>query len=276
MKTGIFAIGLDTYWDQFEGLYDYLMGYHLRIKENLQGMGTEVFDAGMVDTPQKAIAAGESFAQNNVELVFIYISTYALSSTVLPVVQSLNSKVIILNIQPTASIDYEAFNALGDRGKMTGLWLENCQACSVPEVASVFNKARIEYQIISGFLDDGQVWSEIAGWVKAATIRHKMARNRVGILGHYYNGMLDVYTDVSKQSIVFKNHFEYLEMCEVEALRKQISPQEIEDKLVEFKTKFLVSDACEKEELIRSATTSVALDKLVEKHQLGSMAYYYE
>ena len=38
----------------------------------------------------------------------------------------------MLNLQLTAQLDYEAFNNLGDRGTMTGVWLENCQACSVP------------------------------------------------------------------------------------------------------------------------------------------------
>ena len=40
-------------------------------------------------------------------------------------------------LQPVAQLDYEKFNALGDRGKMTGIWLEHCQACSAPEIAFV-------------------------------------------------------------------------------------------------------------------------------------------
>jgi L-arabinose isomerase len=39
---------------------------------------------------------------------------------------------------------------------------------------------------------------------------------------------------------------------------------------------FNVSPECEAFEMERAARTSVALDKLVQKHNLGSMAYYYE
>ncbi|MGI4788295.1 MAG: hypothetical protein ACRYFS_05540 [Janthinobacterium lividum] len=89
----------------------------------------------MVDTPQKAREAADIFRRSDVDVIFLYISTYALSSTVLPVVQKAGVPVIVLNLQPVAAIDYERFNSLGDRGLMTGEWLAHCQACSAPEIA---------------------------------------------------------------------------------------------------------------------------------------------
>ena len=126
-KVGLFGIGLDTYWAQFEGLLDNLLGYQNNIKHKMEQMGIEVIDAGMVDNPVKAQAAATFLKKNDVEIVFLYVSTYALSSTVLPVAQKVKVPIIILNLQPVPTLDYTAFNALGDRGKMTGIWLEHCQ-----------------------------------------------------------------------------------------------------------------------------------------------------
>ena len=89
MKIGLFGIGLNTYWGQFDGLLDRLEGYRRRIADRLGEMHAEVVDAGMVDDPSKAEAAADLLKENDVELVFLYISTYALSSTVLPVVSRL-------------------------------------------------------------------------------------------------------------------------------------------------------------------------------------------
>lgn len=276
MKAGIFSIGLDTYWDQFDGLRDNLNGYHAVIRERIAGMGAEVIDAGMVDNVGKAGAAAELFKREDVEMIFLYISTYALSSTVLPVVQKTKVPVVMLNLQPVAQLDYAKFNAIGDRGVMTGVWLEHCQACSVPELACVFNRAGIDYHVVTGHLQQQEAWSEIQEWVDAARVAAGMRANRVGILGHYYCGMLDVYTDITGQAAVFGSHFEILEMCELFSLRNKVSDDEIAEKIKEFHEKFDVSEECAQSEIERAAKTSVALDKLVDNHNLGSMAYYYE
>ena len=126
-KIGLFGIWLDTYWAQFDGLLDNLKKYQEEIKNRIAGFGVEVADAGMVDNPVKAREAADFLKAQDVEIVFLYVSTYALSSTVLPVAQKLKVPVVILNLQPVAELDYKAFNALGDRGKMTGVWLEHCQ-----------------------------------------------------------------------------------------------------------------------------------------------------
>ena len=276
MKTGLFSIGLDTYWPQFDGLLDNLNGYHYHISNKLQGMGANLVDAGMVDTPEKAQEAAKLFKTEDVDIIFLFISTYALSSTVLPVVQKAKVPVVMLNIQPVAQLDYEKFNAMGDKGKMTGYWLEHCQSCSLPELACVFNRSGIDYHVVSGYMQEDYVWQEINNWVDAARVAEGMRNNRVGILGHYYNGMLDVYSDLTQQSATFGNHFEILEMCELFDLRQAVTEQEIETKVDEFKQKFDVSEECEISEIKRAAQTSVALDKLIKKHNLGSMAYYYE
>jgi L-arabinose isomerase len=230
----------------------------------------------MVDNPVKARKAADYLKAQDVEIVFLFVSTYALSSTVLPVAQKLKVPVIILNLQPVAQLDYEAFNKLGDRGKMTGLWLEHCQACSVPEIASVFNRTGIQYDFVTGYLRDEEAWTEIEAWTEAALVANALRNNRMGILGHYYGGMLDVYTDVTKQSAVFGTHFEMLEMCELKKYRDETTEAQVQSKIQEFNSTFDVAPECELYEIERAAKTSVALDKLIENHNLDSMAYYYE
>ncbi len=275
-KVGLFGIGLDTYWAQFDGLLENLKSYQEQIKNRITGFGVEVADAGMVDNPVKAREAANFLKSQDVEIVFLYVSTYALSSTVLPIAQKLKVPVVILNLQPVAQLDYETFNRLGDRGKMTGVWLEHCQACSVPEIASVFNRAGIRYDFVTGYLQDEDAWREIEVWTEAARVSELMRSNRMGVLGHYYGGMLDVYTDITKQSAVFGTHFELLEMCELKKYRDEVTESEVQAKINEFRTTFDVTNDCEAAEIERAARTSIALDKLVKNRNLGSMAYYYE
>ena len=276
LKVGLFGIGLDTYWGQFDGLLDRLMGYQAHIKSEMEKLGAEVVDAGMVDNPTKAAEAADMLRKADVEITFLFISTYALSSTVLPIAQRIKTPIIQLNIQPVAAVDYAKLNAMGDRGKMTGEWLAHCQACSVPEISSVFNRANIKYDIVSGYMQEPYVWNEIKAWVDAAKVVRGMRDNRMGVLGHYYCGMLDVYSDLKQHSATFGTHVEIVEMCELKAHRDSVTEVELSKKMEEFATTFEVVNECDAYEIERAARTSIALDKLVEAHQLGSLAYYYE
>lgn len=276
IKLGLLGVGLNTYWGQFDGLLDRLIGYQNTIKAKMQLYDVvEVVDAGMVDDVEKAGYAASLMKKEDVEMLFIFISTYALSSTVLPIVNRLNIPVILLNMQPLPAIEYDKLNSMTDRGTMTGEWLANCQACSVPEFASVFNRASVKYDIVTGYLDDTEAWNEISQWIMAAKISSGMKKNRMGVLGNYYGGMIDVYSDLTLQSTVFGTHVEVLEMCELASIRKSVSKEQIEQKIKEFESTFTIDDSCSQYEIERAAQTSVALDELVERHNLGSMAYYY-
>ena len=272
VRVGLFGIGLETYWGQFPGLRERLEGYIARIRTNLGG--ADVISAGLVDTVDKAHEAAALFRSHDAKLVFLYVSTYALSSTVLPAVRNL--PVVVLNLQPERAIDYARFNALGDRGKMTGEWLAYCQACAVPEIASVFHRAGIPFRQVTGTLDDPEAWEEIRGWVDAARTAAILASTTLGILGHYYNGMLDVYCDPTQIATSFGTHIEHLEMGELVLLRNQVTREEAEIKEKEFSREFEVLAECPPEEITRAARTACALDRLVTRRRLGALAYYYE
>jgi L-arabinose isomerase len=276
LRVGLFGIGLDTYWPQFAGLEERLKGYLEKVAGKLRRPGVEVVNLGLIDGPEKAADAGHRFRQADVDLIFLYVTTYALSSTVLPVVRRAKVPVIVLNLSPGAAIDYAWFNALGDRTKMTGEWLAYCQSCSVPEIANVFRRAGISFHQITGMLDDDpQAWDEISDWIDAARVAYVMEHNRLGVMGHYYGGMLDIYSDLTQQCAGFGGHVEIVEVDELAALRREVTAAQTGDRVARFRDVFDVQPDCPPEELDRAARTSVALDRLVDIHRLGSMAYYY-
>lgn len=276
LKIGLFGIGLDTYWSQFEGLKERLEGYLQIVQDQIAEIHPHVVNAGLVDTADKAFIAGKLFKTEDVDLIILHVTTYALSSTVLPVVQRAKVPVIILNLSPEEAIDYKVFNAMTDRTKMTGEWLAYCSACSVPEIANVFKRVGIKFHQITGTLqNDNATWDEVTEWIEAAKVANTMFYNRMGCLGHYYSGMLDVYTDLTQQYASFGGHIELLEVEELAALRKHVLPGEIKERIDLFQESFDIQPDCPKDELEKAAITSVALDNLIEKYKLGSMAYFY-
>ena len=221
-KVGLFGIGLAAYWPQFKGLKSRLQGYQRVVAGRLSEF-CEVVDAGLVDSENKAAAAGDLFASHSVQLVICYVTTYATSSQVLPAVQRARAPVLILNLQPASALDYDKTD--------TGEWLANCCACCVPEIACAFARSRIDFHLVTGVLgiargrfgesrpdhpDAVRAWREISDWVRAASAVSRWQRARIGFLGHTYPGMLDMYSDFTQHTAQLGVHIEVLELCDLE------------------------------------------------------------
>jgi L-arabinose isomerase len=275
-RVGIFGIGLAAYWPQFEGLRERLEGYQQGIQARLETMGAEVASAGLVDTAPAARHAGENLAAAGVDLVMLYTATYATSSQVLPTVQAVGAPVVILNLQPTRTLDYE--------GMTTGEWLANCSACCVPEIAGALMRARIPYRVVTGTLLDGDpAWDVLREWLEAAYAVHSLRTARIGFLGHTYPGMLDMYSDFTQVHAQTGAHVEVLEIDDLVERVESAEAADVERKGEEIRETFDLADAgvdpiaadITPEIFDWSARVAVGLDRLIEDFELDGLTYYY-
>ena len=275
-RVGLLGIGLAAYWPQFEGLHERLLGYQRQVEQQLAELGADVCSAGLVDTAEGAREAGDLLAAGRVDLVMIYTATYATSAQVLPAVQAANAPVVICNLQPTRTVDYDAMT--------TGEWLANCSACCVPELAGAFTRARIPYQTVTGTLLAGDpAWESLRGWIEAAAATRGVRRARVGFLGHNYPGMLDMYSDFTQISGQLGSHVEILEIDDLVARVEGASADEIARKGDEIRAAFElavpgvdpIAGEIEPERFEWSARVAVGLDRLVADFALDGLTYYY-
>ncbi len=283
-KIGVFGIGLAAYWPQFEGLKERLEGYQREVERKVSAMGAEVISAGLVDNAPGAQQAGDLFASHSVDLIICYVGTYSTSSQVLPAVQRRKAPVLILNLQPSPSMDYPNTD--------TAEWLANCCACCVPEISNAFARSLIQFNVVSGLLQEAEghanqyyvrAWAQIADWIKAAQILRELSYSRIGFLGHTYPGMLDMYSDFTMHHAQLGTHIEVLEMDDLHTRVKSASEQAITAKIDEIHSHFqLVGKGNDKisqdvtpEALRWSARVACGLDALVADFDLNGLTYYY-
>ena len=276
-RVGVFGIGLAAYWPQFEGLRERLEGYQRGIEDRLAGMGAEVVSAGLVDTAQAARQAGATLAASRLDLVLVYAATYATSSQVLPVVQAAaDVPVLVLNLQPTRTLDYE--------GMTTGEWLANCSACCVPELAGAFTRARIPYRTVTGTLVDGDpAWGVLREWLDAAAAVHSLRNARIGFLGHTYPGMLDLYSDFTQVHAQTGAHVEVLEIDDLVERVESADAEAVARKGDAIRQTFDLAEGgvdpiaveITPEVFEWSARVAVGLDRLVEDFELDGLTYYH-
>jgi L-arabinose isomerase len=276
LRIGLVGLGLEAYWSQFDGLEERLKGYLDVVVNKIRSDSRTVVNLGLVDTPEKALEAAHISRREDIEILLVYVTTYALSAIVLPLIKRAKVPVILLNLQPAAAIEYEHFNAMESRTAMTGEWLAYCSACPVPEIANVLRRLDIPFRQVTGMLhDDPACWQEIEEWLRAAEVVHRLAHSRLGLMGHYYSGMLDIATDLTQVSGRFDLYIEMLEVDELTALRNTVAEDDAQTKIAEFRAFFEVGQDCSQAELLRAARTAVALDRLVKEKDLDMLAYFY-
>lgn len=294
-RIGIYTMGLKSYWSQFTGLRERLIGYGKFIEQQIKAMNAEVYFYGLVDCEEEGHKAGEYFNSHNVDLIFAHSGTYVTSASILPVHQICKAMTVVLNLQPAARINYERTT--------TGEWLAHCGACPVPELSNAFNRAGINYTIVNGLLgltetpsisladevtaqrpEALKAWKEIGEWVMAASVKSGLSYGRFGFLGNNYSGMLDLYSDFTMLQSQTGAHVEILEMCDLNQMLETVTEAEIKEKQKEIEEFFIISDDISadplakkptKEQLAWSAKVAAAQEKLVKKFNLDGLAYYY-
>lgn len=277
-KIGIFAVAHAVYWDQFEGLYDRIMGYHRDFLALVHENDAETVDFGMIDSSEKAYAVIPKILAAGVDLLFCNMTTYATSSVFAPIMREINQPVVLAALQPRAALDYTT--------AATWMQLENDNICSVPEFTGVAVRMgkKVSDVIIGTLYDDEDAKQEIAKWCGIAKVLHSLSGARLGLMGHVLEAMYDMHTDPTAVSAAFGVHVPLLEIDDVLALYQTVTEGEIQAKLAQIDAEFdtpepesdPVTTRLTPEDRYQAAKSAAALDKLVEKHHLDGLAYYYE
>lgn len=277
-RIGIFAVAHGTYWAQFPGLKENILGYHRDFCTMVTREDATVVDFGIIDSSQKAFAVVEKILGAGLDILFCNMVTYATSSVFAPIIRSVNLPVVLVALQPRSALDYTKAN--------TFMQLENDNICSVPEFTGVAIRMgkKIHDVIIGTLYDDPEAAAEVKRWCDIAKVLHDLRGARLGLMGHVLEAMYDMHTDPTAIAATFGVHVPLLEIEDVVRLYDTVTEDQIAEKealiLREFDTPVPVSDPLTRkltpEDLRQAAHTSVALDLLVEKYDLTGLAYYYE
>ena len=176
-RIGIFAVVHATYWDQFDGLIDNIMGYHKDFCEMTKAYDVEIVDFGMIDSSEKAYAAVPQILAANVDVLFCNMVTYVTSSVFAHIIKEVNKPMVLIALQPRAALDYTKAS--------TFMQLESDNICSVPEFTGVTIRLgkKINDVVIGCPYDDKEAEKEVAKWCDS---RFKGCKNRT--YGAYYGG----------------------------------------------------------------------------------------
>jgi len=277
-NIGIFGVGFNRYWPQFEGLLDELTKKLNIFIDRVKANEVQVISFGIADNAESAYAMLPKLKAADLDLVFCHMLTYATSASFGVIVRGLDIPLVLVALQPLKALDYSKAS--------TYMQLCNDDFCAVPEFTGVaIRMGKKPPPVILGTLeDDPTAEEEISQWCNIAMVLHDLKRARIGHFGHPIEHMLDMQTDHTALTAAFGCHIVQTEADELLQLEKTVTEEEIESKKAEVLNLFgtpdpksdPITDKLTEKDLQVAARMAVALDKFVDTYNLDGLAYYYE
>jgi len=274
-KIGYFGSGLAAYWPQFPLLKPAVLATMERHVRKLEEMGCEVVAGGLVDRAERSAEVGDLFAREGVDLIIGEIMTYTASHVLVPVAQRNIAPYLTLALQMVPTVHYDTIST----EDMTLIGA----AMTAPEVACAFERCALPFHCVVGGDFEAQTWTRVREWIEAAAVKRALMDSRLGYLGHYYPGMLDMYSDFTMHQGQLGAHIEILEMCDLQHRVGLVTDAELQAKLAAIHQMFVmpppgydrITEQVDPVELEYAARVACAEDRLAADFALDGLAYYY-
>ena len=276
-RIGIIGMGHFVYWPQFDGLKAELMAKQKDFTKFFSEK-SDIIDVGYADDIDSSYTCLKRAMAEDLDALFIVMSTYITSQVVFPFAKYLKIPQILVGIQPLDRLDYTKTT--------TYMQLCNDDICSMPEFSGVYERlgAPMPYFLVEAATNEDRIRARVAELESAISALAAFKYAKFGYLGHTYDGMYDMNTDPTAFSATFGAHVKMLEMCELAEYVTGASDAEVKNKVDEIKSLFDIrepsndplTDYVLDSDLEWAARNAVGLDKLVENNGLTALAYFYK
>ena len=275
-KVGIMVCGHEEYWPQFPGLKEELLKNAEVFEGYVKDSDVDVVVSRFVDSVELAYNCGVECKKEDVDLLFVYLTTYVASGRFVQGALRASCPIVVVGLQRPVDLSKEyTLQTMVGAGS----------PCPMPEAYSAFFRSgKKPAGIIFGELyDDKRIKKEIFEWCRAANAKRAFKGAMFGYLGHSYEGMLDMNFEATAVTKDFGSHVRNVEMCELVEYIENCTESQLEAKLKQIKDTFeLVGKSndpttkdIEDSDIEWAAKVSVGLDALIHNNSLSGLAYYY-
>jgi L-arabinose isomerase len=266
-RIGLVGAGFFEYWRMYEGLRERIERNMARVAVELEKLG-ELCYPGLVDTIDKADAAGRLFRERGVSVLVVaegtYCADYLVHQALLHLPESV--PVVLFASQEKDGIDFSAGydESLANSGPMGIVQL----ACSFRKMG----KYRGFYPVV-GAIGDPAAYAEIARFVRVREIVESLKFWNIGLVGHIFRGMYDFQYDKTSVSGKFGPHIMDIDIKHLSGVLGEVAPGDarIGEIVSRAKRDYEVSRLSD-EELGRAARLGIALETLAERYKLDGLA----
>ena len=191
--VGVLGLGYFEYWRMYPAL-------EAQVKRDLQGAvarlkkalpGASVVYPGMVDTLDRAQAAGEAFQKANVEILIVVAGTYLPDFITLHAINACTFRPLVV------LFDTQTGNDVNPKDTYIAT-MRNSALIAMTQLSGSFRKMKLDYRVVVGEVADPGPYRRIAHIVEVHAAVRRLRGATFGLLGHVFRGMYDLEFDRAK------------------------------------------------------------------------------
>lgn len=193
LVVGMLGLGYFEYWRMYPALEKQVMQDLELAAKRLTAALPEcrVLYPGMVDTLDRAEAAGTAFRDAQIDVLVVIAGTYLPDFITMHAVNRMQSRpeVILFSTQTGNDVN-PADNYMAT--------MRNSALIAITQLSGSFRKMQLDYRTVAGEIADPDAYRRIAGQVAAFGAVKRLKTATYGLVGHVFRGMYDLEFDRSK------------------------------------------------------------------------------
>lgn len=264
INIGIVTPGLSAYWSQMPGSRETVEESNKRIAETLKN-SCNIINFGICDSVKCGREIAEALRLKQVDLLILHIGTYCTSKYLIPVLRKCNIPVLSLHLQPVSGFKENSGS------EMT---IPRNAFSMAGEIGAVANRLAVDFHPIAGKIGDASALREIMEWIKAVVVKKQLEEFNIALVGNIYNGMCDLYADVTHMMGKFGVNCDFLEMADIREHYEKVTDGQIEEKFLEVESIFDFNSEITRDKIALPLKTAVALEAFTAERELNAVAFH--
>lgn len=265
LKIGLFTGSFFEYWRMYPETLEKTVTQDMTIVyDNLKNHFTNVYWPGVIDTIDKAEAAGKLFEKEQVDIVVYIAGTYCPDYMSIQTISHVkNAELIIFNGQVHKNI-----NLKGDYEDT----LRNSGLISISQLSGALRKMgwNKRFKVVVGTHDEQEVYREIKRYADSYKVFKHLQDLNIGFIGHVFRGMYDFEYDKTKLKGILGPNVINIQISHLLDEFENVCGEDVKKLAAETKSRFRIV-GLDEDDIARSTRLYFALKTVIEKFRLDAI-----
>ena len=257
---------LELYRESYPTLPEEQRPFIDRVGDTLAGFG-DVHIAPVCTSSAEVRAAVKDFEAAEADGIVVLFIAYAASIAALNPLLETQLPLLLFSTAPKSS--------MGEGMKSIDITF-NHGVHGYMDLANVLKRNSRPYRFVSGTVDDRAAHEEIAMWARAAAVKKKLRRSRIGLAGYTFDGMGDFGVDTTQLNTVLGPEVKHISLSQLAGAIAAVGSDQIDAEAGRDGERFVIDNDVDRGILDESNRVYLGFADIIGRMRLNAVTMHFQ